>query len=273
MPWISFIPTFARTVITAYRQRRFLQKWWKRLLISVNLGKTNILVTGQPSTGKSVLTATLYSESSNIDYMLPGTSTTVETKAITLGDWTKVVRVVPGQVSAERDRGIHDAFDSDELQGILHVVDWGYTKPRDLAIQARLIEQGIDSIQNLRDYYLKLEIKELEYVCSRIREAHSINKGPKWLIIAINKVDLFRDRLNAAESYYNIINANAFTTVVNDMLKHVGQNNLKVMTVPVCAWEDDFEWNEIVIKTNLGGTQYKHELLRNIILNIARLSS
>jgi len=63
----------------------------------LNKGNTNIVVLGRPNVGKSVMAAYLHNETSNLSWDLPDTSTDVETKALTLENWKKLVRVIPGQ--------------------------------------------------------------------------------------------------------------------------------------------------------------------------------
>ena len=54
------------------------------------------------------------------------------------------------------------------------------------------------------DYNLKNEIDDIKSVCEQIKVAYSNGKGPKWIVIAVNKVDLFYNNVNDAQKYYSI---------------------------------------------------------------------
>ncbi len=97
--WDDILPKTIKVPLTVYKHRHEIQKWWTKLIVLAGKGDTNVVVTGRATVGKSVLTAQLHGEASAIAYVLPQPSTSVETEAIQLGEWTKIVRVIPGQTS------------------------------------------------------------------------------------------------------------------------------------------------------------------------------
>jgi hypothetical protein len=272
--WSDIVPSIIKVPIYAYKYRHNIQKWWTKLVVAAGYGNTNVLIAGRPTVGKSVLSACLHGEAGNISWQLPPTSPDVEKKAIQLGEWTKVVTVIPGHTSEERDRAFHEAFsDHENLESVIYVANWGFTHVRDETITEKMIkEDGIETIEQLREYNLQKELRDFEQVCVRIREAHSCGRGPTWLAIAVNKADLFFKDLNAAQKYYHPLSTSPFTEIMNDMVNYVGKNNIHCLSTPICCYEEDLVWNGHVVKNDIGGTETKRVLLRYFIQEISRFS-
>ena len=129
--WSDIVPSFVSTPIKIYKNRHTLQNWWKRFLVYIEKGDTNVVVLGRPNVGKSVMAAYLYGETNNLEWQLPQTSFSVESKPLNLGKWTKIVRVIPGQLLEERYIGLKQSTSANkQLEGFIYVVDWGYTDIR-----------------------------------------------------------------------------------------------------------------------------------------------
>lgn len=270
MPWSLLI----RSSFTAYQKRHLLQHLWKNLLTFSDLGKTNIVVLGRPAVGKSVLTSKLYGEANDFSWELPDTSSEVESRAIQLGEWTSLVRVIPGQTTSESDIGIDEAFNKhSELQGVMFVTDWGFTGVRDNTLKESMIKnQGIDTLEKLRQHNLKSELAYFRRTCDKIREAYSNGRKIKWVLILINKVDLFPTTIENAMSYYSLNSDSAFAEILKETIKSIGELNIKCSVMPISAWQSDFSWNKDAVKTNLGGTDIERELFREVIIKIAEFS-
>lgn len=273
MIWSHIAPELIKAPHTIYKNRKFIQGLWKKLVVAAGLGKTNIAILGRPSVGKSVLSSHLYGETSNLTYNLPKTSNNVETKAIQLGDWTQIVRVIPGQSNHERANGLEEAFHAhNSLEGVIYVVDWGYTSIRDITIREKLIKGNkIDTIEKLREYNLKNELEDFKTTLQTIQDANSVGRAPKWLIIAVNKVDLFYEKIDMAQEYYHPEGNSEFTKCLNQFIHNIGKQNIKCVSLPICSWETTFEWNGEIIKTSLGGTENGHSLSLHFINEISEL--
>jgi GTPase Era involved in 16S rRNA processing len=267
IPWSLLF----RSSVTAYQKRHLVQHLWKNLLSFVDNGKTNIVVLGRPAVGKSVLTAQLYGEAANYDWDLPDTSSRIETKAIQLGEWTSLVRVIPGQETKIHHEGINEAFNEHkDLEGVIFVADWGFTGLRSPSQTRAMIEEGKDTIEKLRAFNLEQELLYFQRVCNKIKEAFANGRQIKWLLIAVNKADLFVDSIEEAQHYYST--ESPFVKILTDLLLQVGKQNLKCAVMPIAAWEKDFVWNGETVKTNLGGTETKNGLFRKLIEQMADLS-
>lgn len=271
--WSDIAPSFVRFPITAYKYRHTIQKWWKHFLVYVNKGNTNTVVLGRPSVGKSVMASYLYGETNNLSWELPETSKDVEATALTLGEWTNIVRVIPGQTTNERYLGLNEAFNkSSKLEGIIYVADWGFTDVRDRVIKKQMIQfEGISTIEELRAFNLKREIEDFKAICREIEKAFALGKTPKWLLIIVNKSDLFfdDDLLNSAQSYYHPKGTSEFSKILQSTLYQIGEQRLKCQSIPLCSYEKDLIWNKETIKTRIGGEENRKALMANFFTTIS----
>lgn len=273
MEWSAFIPAIPamiRTSYNIYKSKKDFNFMVIKFLAWVDKGSTDIAILGTAGVGKTILSRCLHGQSPEYNYKIPGVSTSVESNAIPFREKTKLVRVIPGQGSSARDIGINEAFHGNKsLEGVIYVVDWGYTKPRDRNTQALLEDSEIDSIEKLREYNLRREIEDIGRLAEDIKRAHSNGNGPKWLIIAVNKVDLFFDRIDEVQKYYSIQFDSEFTKILKDMVKYIGEKNIFCETLPISVWPEDFMWKNELIKTNIGGKEIEHGLAINFINRIS----
>lgn len=273
--WDDIIPKAIKVPFLVYKHRHLLHKWLTHIAKASGLGKTDIVVTGRSAVGKTVLSCRMLGMAEDLAWDLPEPSRDVETSVITVGEWARIVRVIPGQTSQERDLGIHEAFSKhDTLQGVIHVVDWGFTPERDATIrQKRIEEDGYDTLDKWREFNQELERNEFEQLCERIRESHSRCGRPKWLVIAANKADLYMDDLNSAQRYYHPKTDSPFTHFLQQLQTRIGADHLKCAAVPVSSWDKDFEWNGKVVKSNVGGTTESRALFRNFVQVVSTLAT
>ncbi len=272
--WTDLLPTVIRTPITVYQNKAQINKWWKKLLIWADKGDTNVVVTGAAGAGKTVFTTSLHGEIKDLDWVEPTTSTGVERQAVSLGDWTKIFSVIPGQDIAARGVGLNEAFNCHNgLDGVVHVVDYGYTTSRSEVAAQVLIERGVGSIQDVRDYNLQQELEEFKKVCELIANAWVNNRGPKWLIIAVNKADLYFDQLDHAKRYYHLDGASLFVDEIKRLLQRVGSNHLKCRVVPICPKPKPFEWNNIKVMPQLKTFDEPTIYMKNFVHIVVEVSN
>jgi len=269
--WSDIIPSVAKVPFTAYKHRHTIQKWWKHAQAYLNKGNTNIVVLGRPNVGKSVMAAYLYGETKNLSWDLPDTSTDVEIKALTLEKWTKLVRVIPGQKNPNRDKGLEEALNThNALEGIIYVVDYGFTDEKKPFIKQKMIDgEKIDSVEKARAENLENELKDFENICEQIRKSFSIGKSPEWLLIVANKADLFFDKLDEVQTYYQPKGDSKFSDILNEMLAEVGRQNFKCEVVPLCSYERNFEWNGEKVETKIGGETNRKNLAKHFFKTIS----
>jgi hypothetical protein len=255
MGWTTALSFAGRTGKVAYDHRHAIQKYWTKAKAYLDIGKTQIVVTGHAGAGKTQLTNQMHGRARDLAYKLPPESRAVDVEAITTGNWTKLVRVLPGH-GGYRTVGEIDTFHGNsELEGIIHVVDYGYVKPREAIAVDVLISDGLDTIEKLRQKNLKLEIDGLKIVLNDIKRLMTTNGKPAWLVIAVNKVDLFPDNLKDALQYYHPDCKGDFGAILRDFQKEVGKANLGIYVAKTCAYEMDFEWNGAYVSSALNRTQ------------------
>jgi len=271
--WSDIAPSFIKIPLNAYKYRHLLQKWWKKLLVYTNNGDTNIVVLGRPSVGKSVMASYLYGETNNLSWELPDTSRGVESNIFTLGNWTNIVRVIPGQTTNKRYLGLNEAFsESTKLEGIIYVADWGFTDVRDNIIKMQMIkEEGLNTIKAIREFNLKFELDDFKIICREIEKGFALGKSPKWLLVVVNKADLFFDNktLNLAQQYYHPRGNSAFSKVIQSTINVVGEQRLKCAAIPLCSFEKDFVWNKEKVITKMGGEENRKALMKHFFTTIA----
>jgi hypothetical protein len=269
--WTDIVPSFVRVPLTAYKHRHAIQEWWKRLAVATGLGKTQIVITGRAAAGKSVLRDRLLDIVSTRDWETPGLSRQVESDAIRVGEWHKIVSVIPGQEERSHHDGMKESFSShDALEGVIHVVDWGYTPIRNETIRTKMIqEDGITALQTLRDRNLKAELDYFGMVCKRLAEYAYTQKRELWLMIAATKADLYLDQLAVVQRYYHPeLNSN-FTSVLQATTKGV---SIRTGAAPVCGTRQTFEWNTEVCKPKLVDSDAETALARNFFEELVKVS-
>lgn len=272
MEWITAATYTARAGVAVYGNRHFIQEYFVKAKALLNLGKTQIIVTGMPSAGKSMLVGQMHGRARELYHETPGESKSVEVDAITLGEWTKLVRVLPGQ-AGYRVQGELEAFVKNEaLEGLIHVVDFGFSGPRDPVVANELIqEDGLDTVEKLRSRNLDREVDALKLELANLRKLLSAKNNFKWIVIAVNKIDLFGGQLESALSHYHPAGDSSFGKELRAFQAEVGSNNLKVYVAKTCASEDDFKWGDEMVDSSLGHNAQK-EVLRDFMKTISLIS-
>ncbi|NNN64377.1 GTPase domain-containing protein [Vibrio sp. 2-1(7)] len=273
--WTDLVPTVAQPVVYAYQYRHAIHEHWIKALIKLGKGSADVIVTGRPGAGKSVLAAHYHGEANSLDWQLPGTSNEVEVKPITIGDWTKLVSVIPGQNNAERAKALDLALNSsDSLEGIIHVVDWGYTAVRDDSIRKTMVEhKELDSVSKVRDHNLQIELEEFKRLLESVKLSKSNRRGPNWIAIAVNKVDLYESSVEDAKQYYHPDCGSVFADVITELYQAIGKANIKVIAIPVCAQPEAFEWNGEKVTSQIDSVTKQRNYLRVFVDNMALLQS
>lgn len=261
-----------RTGTLMYKNRHLIQKWLKLIMVACSIGKTQVLILGRSGVGKSVLTSIIHGEAEKLQWKEPGVSQDIEVKPILIGEWTKIATVVPGQDIIERQRALHKHFVNNTLEGMIYVVDWGFTDLRSKHIEQKLVDQGkFETLEQIRNYHLKQELIDFSKVVEQLKLTLSNKKGPKWLMIAVTKFDLFNDNELDARLYYED-KQGEFYSILNDLITSVGEQNFKIRISFVSAQIEDFQWNGVIHKPKLTSSAAHKELLINFINDLAEIS-
>ncbi|WP_124551829.1 GTPase [Methylophilus methylotrophus] len=273
MEWTTALSLSARTAKMGYDNISTIQKYWTVFKAKLDLGETQIVVTGHSGAGKSILTAQIHGSARNLYYELPGESLTTEVEAISIGEWTKLVRVLPGQKS-RRIKGEINTFENNKsLEGVIHLVDFGYVSPRDSTSAQILIDKDkLDTIEKLRERNLKLEIQNLKDVLNDIHKLYHKHQRPKWLLIAVNKVDLYLDQKDKALAHYHPDGISEFSKTLSEFQSILGKQNFAIYVSNVCAHEDNFEWNNYIEPSKLK-KQEQNTILRSFSETLTHITA
>ncbi len=267
--WTDIVPVMAKIPVSAFRNRFNLLQIWKKVQLLLGYGNTQVVVLGRPGVGKSVIASQLVGEASDLSYKLPPPSRLIEKAAVRFGNPTKIISVIPGHDSKKRNDGLVESFNRHDLEGVIYVVDWGYTPVRENLVRQQMIEKGIDSIERLREFHLEQELSDFRNVALKIKEISLDGRGPKWLLIIVNKVDLFWQNLDDAERYYNPESSGDFASLIKELQTAVGKQNIEIAVVPVSAWPTEFIWNDHCIHPLIGGEDNRRSLIQHLIIRIS----
>lgn len=185
--------------------------------------KLPITVTGMPGAGKTQLFSALTAkESKQIE------SATADTwYARTTDRWRAwAVRTIPGATSANRDSLTDRLFGSAQTQlyGLIHVVSYGYNTVWDgeLTLERQLPSKRL---VELRKYQLKQELADFEQLVNLIilKTKRAPQKlWPRWLLIVVNKADLFWSDISEAGEYYLPGSGSPFDSRRDELTRHFG---------------------------------------------------
>ncbi|MFD8441223.1 hypothetical protein ACFV11_01260 [Streptomyces globisporus] len=175
-----------------------------RLGLSVN----PIAVTGEAGAGKSVLYDAL-TQSIRTGDGDSSRSPDIEKHATVLRSGSRrtraAVTVIPGQLSTQRERALHDTMrGAASPQGIVHVVCWGHNRiwqrgaQRD--VHDALAADGVVDQEAVRGWHLRKEAADFRLLVDAIIDGQLATRL-RWLVVVVSKTDLFWDRLDEARDH------------------------------------------------------------------------
>lgn len=175
---------------------------------------TEIVVSGEPGAGKTVLANALLSkiDPSATQTLLPKRSTTTEAykfKQRTARGRKRIqLTVIPGQTAYGRNQTERSEFGPrGATTASIHVACWGRNKPwkyGDRLVQVDTLRARHGPDIDLEDVFNEYKKNELENFrrLSAVLGTGWQNKDSVWLIVAVTMCDLFQDRLREARDYF-----------------------------------------------------------------------
>lgn len=136
--------------------------------------------------------------------------------------------VVPGDNAATRLNALEEVFHDHPVDGVIHVVANGHATPRRMSGSGLHVSPG-------RDELLTAELEDWAITAHRIAAMAVKSDSPIWLIIAVNKIDLYPDDVDKALDYYSPRSGSPFGTKVDDLRALVGEAKIWVDVLPVCS--------------------------------------
>lgn len=255
-----------------HSHRKLIERFYIQGLAKFDLGKTDIVITGHANAGKTILLHQMHGAARELTFVAPNESTKAEVAAVTFPTSSHLVRVLPGQDGFRTKDELKSFLDNPSLKGIIHVTDFGFVHPRDETQSNQLIEvDRLQTVEALRKHNLNLEILALENVLHSIRLARQQNENtaPKWLLIALNKTDLFPQKMNEALAHYHPSGSGKFGKVLKKAQTSFG-DSFGIRVAPVCAHPIPFSWNKTNVKTKMQ-SQQQREVLRDFMASVSNI--
>lgn len=139
------------------------------------------------------------------------------------------LRVVPGDNAATRLGALDEVFHDEPVDGILHVVAYGYATPR------RTAGTSGAATDRTREEQLQAELDDWSITAHRIAAMCVRRDRPVWLILAVTKADLYPDRIDEAVRYYSPGSDSPFGKKIDELRSLAGGARLSVDVLPVSA--------------------------------------
>lgn len=253
-PWT--IPTAG---LEAYKHREEIASIIDRLVSTLRGEKSIVAVTGMPGVGKSVLLDHLSGAALKADYVPPGHSRKVE-RGIRRAQRLRILfRAIPGQQSPVRVQGLDDLFNAKRpVAGLLHVVANGYSQLRSSFAKDQLEEEmTLAQYQQIRR---EAEINDLRATLNYVRGAMLRHKRPFWVVVAVNKADLFASPAQLADAQEHYTRKGGFLEALEEFVDQVGEDNAQWEALPVSTWSETFQWRDEEIRPALDRAQQLHTL-------------
>ncbi len=138
------------------------------------------------------------------------------------------------------------------VDGVIHVVSSGFASVRiPDSVKVLVKDHNVTTIKKFRQYQKKREIEDLEETCRVIRDAHRKYHSPKWMIIAVDKIDLHHNELAEISRQYSPSSKGEFVKQLKTSSDQVGSDFFRREAMPVMGCIEDFEWNGQVHGTQL----------------------
>ncbi|MBS0854377.1 GTPase domain-containing protein [Enterobacter sp. JGM127] len=191
---------------------------------------SKVIVTGMAGAGKSYLFEAIVQESKNKKMNRPGQSVQGEDHILYLGNGLlpKKITIIPGQNMAVSSDLKNKKIDkNDDLDGVIHVMDFGYNSPRDQYSKDNFESKGIFTFEDLRQYNLNAELDYLEGLIERFI---ILNKRPKWFCLVLTKTDLYKS--STAARYYK--ENPRFQQIIEKLYKVVDRDHIALF-IPTCS--------------------------------------
>jgi hypothetical protein len=243
----------------------------KRWLNPFPAPDTGIVFTGARGTGKTMLHKALRQRLPVGKYIPREESPDKETDrfvAMTRNGKKRVqLVVVPGQKDSTTGmRTINRYFrDGRSPTGVVHVSSWGYSTIWDSGSERAALElmraAGTGGrepvIDRIRAYNLEHELDDFRQTRDLLQEAWRYTTKPIWLILAISKVDLYRDHTSLAEvgrHYIPAANPNddrEFARELRGLVDYLGQGRLRgrITILPVCSYLERYTMEGAIVQS------------------------
>lgn len=141
-------------------------------------------------------------------------------------------RVVPGENAATRLGALDDVFHDNPVDGVLHVVANGYATGRRPA-------GTTGNVDAAREDQVRRELEDWTVTAHRIASMAVRRSHPIWLIVVVNKVDLYPDDVDEVVRSYSPGSGTPFGERLDELRALAGGARLSVDVLPACSHLDE----------------------------------
>jgi hypothetical protein len=150
---------------------------------------------------------------------------------------------VPGQLSRSRYVTLEILFGpSTVLRGVIFVASNGFDHiwPRNADLVANSL--AAYDLQTLRKRNLREELSNFRDICDKVIQKHltAPQFAPQWLLVAVNKADLYWDQLDSSERYYLPGSGGDFDLVAQGLINRVGNLSLDYRVLPLATESSEY---------------------------------
>lgn len=243
-----------------YKNRHEIMSSWDKIISKIFGAKTSVAFVGPGGIGKTVLLDHITGKAYEPEYKAPGQSRRQESGKAKAEENRLAIIVSPGQGGPQIDSFSKIFHEERAVDGVVFVAGNGLvTLRRDDAVRQN-IASGFDTICKWKLKNIQAELEYLKEVAAHIRNSSKKSRKPKWMIVAVTKLDLLFDNLSDVEEYYSPHGTSEFSEILNNLVVALGTDNFEWDAMPVCSALDDFSWGDEVVSSQLGEKERDHYL-------------
>ncbi|MEW2117728.1 ATP-binding cassette domain-containing protein [Streptomyces sp. NPDC005474] len=152
---------------------------------------------------------------------------------------------IPGQFSKTRFFDTDDLFGSEtRIEGIIFVASYGYDR---VWANQDVVASWLESydLETLRQRQMRNELDKFSDLCRLILQKRDLalpDSQPKWLLVVVNKLDLFWGSSEDARKYYQVGNDGDFGARAATLMQQLG-TAMNFQILPVAALPGDYAFN------------------------------
>lgn len=257
-----------------YDHRKDILSAWEKIAATL-LGKQSVVVmTGMPGVGKSVLLEYMTGEAYQRGRPLPLQPSPAMEEGKLLGHKKRIrLATIPGQELDARYKAAQKLFQGKTaVSGVIHVAASGFAALRSKPARSALQARGVSTVDLYRKYMLREEIEDLKRTCNLVKYSFMRHRQPMWMLLVVNKCDLFASEIGIQENYYSPFGDNEFVLELGKLRTDLGELNFSWDAMPACAALEPMEWNGTVVIPQLVPSQRDQlitDLLRRVDANCA----
>jgi hypothetical protein len=174
------------------------------------------------------------------------------------------ITTIPGQTSRERFEDLDFYFaPTSYLVGVIFVATFGFDHvwPHD----ADLVASGLSpfTVASLRDRNIARELSSFAETCARLRARNAADRNlpTPWLLVLVNKVDLYATSIAPAEEYYRPTCGSLFDAEAQRLSTDLGAAaGFRYEALPVAMRAKDYNFS-----SNLGDLSVATQLAPGVV--------